>query len=116
MSGMSDGSHLTRAQLAELRAKLEAKRDALRKVFAAHGRPVGDDEERPIEDFDLAERDIATTDAAAIGEHEHRLLDAVEAALAAMDVGTYGRSERTGEPIPFARLQAVPWARTLSDE
>ena len=24
----------------------------------------------------------------------------------------YGRDERTGQPIPFARLDIIPWART----
>jgi RNA polymerase-binding transcription factor DksA len=33
-----------------------------------------------------------------------------------MDNGRYGVSEVSGEPIPYARLLAVPWARTDSDE
>jgi DnaK suppressor protein len=28
-----------------------------------------------------------------------------------MDAGTYGTSEVSGEPIGYARLSAVPWAR-----
>ncbi|MEO6950883.1 MAG: TraR/DksA family transcriptional regulator [Polyangia bacterium] len=39
-----------------------------------------------------------------------RELVSIEQALARMDAGTYGISERTGEPIPLARLRAIPWA------
>ena len=36
----------------------------------------------------------------------------VDAALARLDAGTYGRCAVGGEPIPAARLDAVPWAAT----
>jgi len=36
----------------------------------------------------------------------------VDAALARLDAGTYGRCTVGGEPIPQARLAAVPWAAT----
>lgn len=36
----------------------------------------------------------------------------VDAALARLDAGTYGRCAVGGEPIPEARLTAVPWAAT----
>ncbi|MDQ6697914.1 MAG: TraR/DksA C4-type zinc finger protein [Actinomycetota bacterium] len=39
-------------------------------------------------------------------------LDDVEAALGRLDDGTYGRCETCGEPIPAARLEAMPAART----
>jgi RNA polymerase-binding transcription factor DksA len=28
----------------------------------------------------------------------------------------YGRCERSGEPIPYKRLDAIPWTRTCQDE
>jgi DnaK suppressor protein len=108
-------SHLTQAQLNELRAALEAKRDALQRALATHGRRIEDDD-REIEELDAAERDIALTDDVAVGEHAHRQLEAVEEALAAMQEGSYGRSVVSGDPIPFERLKAVPWARTNADE
>lgn len=37
-------------------------------------------------------------------------LHAIDAALARLDDGTYGIDEVTGEPIPIARLRALPWA------
>ena len=35
----------------------------------------------------------------------------VELALAKFANGQYGVSEKTGDPIPYERLVAVPWAR-----
>ena len=106
---------LTATQIAALRAALQAKREELRRTIAAHARPAAD-VERPIEDLDLAERDIEESDSAILAERAHRLLGAVEQALARMDAGTYGVSEVSGEPIPFARLQAVPWARANPED
>jgi DnaK suppressor protein len=40
----------------------------------------------------------------------------IEAALGKIGAGTYGLSEKTGAPIGFPRLQAVPWARFAADE
>ena len=39
-------------------------------------------------------------------------LDEVEGALARLDDGTYGLCVKCGEPIPPARLEAMPAART----
>jgi DnaK suppressor protein len=37
-------------------------------------------------------------------------------ALAKLGAGTYGISEKSGAPIPYERLTAVPWARHGADE
>lgn len=47
---------------------------------------------------------------AAIRIQENELAE-VQAALARMRDGTYGICEITGEPIPEARLKALPWTR-----
>jgi DnaK suppressor protein len=46
----------------------------------------------------------------AIGEHEMAELDAIDAALARMDAGTYGECTDCGVNIPAARLHATPEA------
>ncbi len=33
-----------------------------------------------------------------------------------MSIGLYGISEISGDPIPYPRLHAIPWARHDSDE
>ena len=52
-------------------------------------------------------REVALTgldaDATKLGE--------VDAALQRLDAGTYGICEETGDSIPIARLNALPWTR-----
>jgi RNA polymerase-binding transcription factor DksA len=43
-------------------------------------------------------------------------LEAVARAMKRVDDGTYGRSVESGEPIPDARLEAVPHAERTVDE
>lgn len=40
----------------------------------------------------------------------------IDQALAKMRAGTYGFSERSGCPIGYRRLEAIPWARFTLDE
>jgi RNA polymerase-binding protein DksA len=53
---------------------------------------------------DLALRDRSRTE-----------LHRVEAALRALDAGTYGTCETCGDPIAPERLEAIPWASTCID-
>ena len=43
-------------------------------------------------------------------------LEAIERAERRLAEGSYGRSVESGEPIPDARLEAVPWAERTADE
>jgi DnaK suppressor protein len=43
-------------------------------------------------------------------------LDAIERALQRLDNGTYGRSVRSGAPIPDERLEADPAAELTIEE
>jgi DnaK suppressor protein len=52
----------------------------------------------------------------AIAESLRSRLDAIERALRRLDDGTYGRSVRSGEPIPDERLEADPAAELTVDE
>ena len=52
----------------------------------------------------------------AIAESLRNRLDAIERALHRLDDGTYGRSVRSGEPIPDERLEADPAAELTIDE
>jgi DnaK suppressor protein len=52
----------------------------------------------------------------AIAESMHNRLDAIERALHRLDDGTYGRSIRSGEPIPDERLEADPAAELTVEE
>ena len=52
----------------------------------------------------------------AIAESMRHRLDAIERALHRLDDGTYGRSIRSGEPIPDERLEADPAAELTVEE
>jgi DnaK suppressor protein len=101
------------------RALLEAERarveDLLRSSRVASG-----------EDRSAQESEIATSDAAeplaaegvdqAVTASLVRRLDAVHRAVARLEQGTYGRSVRSGEPIPDERLEADPAAELTIEE
>jgi len=52
----------------------------------------------------------------AIAESMRDRLDTIERALHRLDDGTYGRSIRSGEPIPDERLEADPAAELTIEE
>ena len=52
----------------------------------------------------------------AIAESLRNRLEAIERALHRLDTGTYGRSVRSGEPIPDDRLEADPAAELTIEE
>ena len=43
-------------------------------------------------------------------------LEAIERAEKRLEDGTYGLSAESGEPIPAARLEAIPWAERTTEE
>ena len=75
-----------------------------------------DAEEDLIEETDVATRGIETVEVEGVVEVDRRLLADVDNALSKIDAGTYGLSEGSGEPIPYPRLKAVPWARYDAEE
>jgi len=48
-------------------------------------------------------------------EHDERLLQSIDAALARIDDGTYGKCVNCGAQIPEERLEAMPWATLCID-
>jgi DnaK suppressor protein len=108
--------HLSAADLARLRRKLEQKRDALlasEREAQDAARGVSD---YAIEDADVAERMIEQQSALRQGAVEGTLLADIERALHKLEAGTYGVSEDSGAPIDLDRLEAIPWARRTAEE
>jgi RNA polymerase-binding transcription factor DksA len=101
---------LTDDKLAMLRASLEADRAQLRQQLAGLGGDEGG------QSFDENFADSAQV-AAEQGENRslaaslREQLEEVEHALAKFDAGSYGLCEVSGEPIPEARLEAMPATR-----
>jgi DnaK suppressor protein len=52
----------------------------------------------------------------ALRDRERAQLRDVDAALAALDAGTYGTCRACGKPIAAARLEAIPWAQLCIDD
>jgi RNA polymerase-binding transcription factor len=102
---------LTKDQLELLRRRLEEERSRILTVLRA---PAGSDEERS-ELEETAQRATEQSDRLRLIERERELLADVERALAKLRDGRYGIDEETGEPIPYARLAAIPWARGRAD-
>lgn len=106
------------AFLEQQRKRLTAMRDQLvgsgATKAAAHRAPKAD-EAREIEDDaqDMAQSEVDDT----IDAVEEQRLRAIERALAKIDDGTYGLSDVSGDPIPKARLEAMPEAvLTIQEE
>jgi DnaK suppressor protein len=73
-----------------------------------------DSESGDIEDAALSLTEEGQDDA--IAESLRDRLDAIDRALHRLDDGTYGRSVRSGEPIPDERLEADPAAELTIEE
>lgn len=101
-----------RARLERERAETLQRLAALRSDFAgvveASNDTNADDEHDPEGQTIAFERAQV---GALVGLAERRLAE-VEAATARVEAGTYGTCERCGRPIPSARLDARPVART----
>ena len=90
---------------ADLVADLLATRRRLGGPAGADGDRTGDEADRIVQ----AEADeLDATARARLAEHARRL----EAAIARVDAGTYGRCEACEAPIAPARLRALPDATT----
>lgn len=111
----TDESALTKAQLETLHRRLEDERARILGVLQASAppEPAGEQE---TEMEEAAQRETERSHQVEIARRERALLREVEHALAKLAGGTYGVSETTGDPIPYERLAAVPWARQGVDE
>jgi RNA polymerase-binding protein DksA len=102
-----------RTDLDAVRATLEVERGRLR---AELGEPIqgpgqmtyGSQAAAATQVFEQ-QRDLALRD------REKAQLMQVEAAIAALDDGTYGTCRSCGQPIPAGRLEAIPWSTQCID-
>ena len=99
-----------------LRDQLQEERERVREQLARLGHGSSADPDRGDLDFDenFADSGQVTAERGEVealsGQLTETLQD-VEDALAKFDAGTYGECERCGQPIPEARLEAMPAAR-----
>jgi DnaK suppressor protein len=103
-----DADH-ARQLLARERSRIE---DALEEL-ASDG--SGESLDPPVGDDGAADMVETEVDESVV-ERLREELDAVERAERRLAEGTYGISLDSGEPIPDARLEAIPWAERTAEE
>jgi DnaK suppressor protein len=106
---------------ARARALLSAERDEVRNLLNDADSAVREDQESEVDSEAGDEGDQAQPLAAEgtdedVAEQLRDRLDAIDRALRRLDDGTYGRSVRSGTPIPDARLEADPAAELTVEE
>jgi DnaK suppressor protein len=106
---------LSPLQIAQLRDRLLAERARLRGDGAKLS-SVRDAESNVGDEMDRAEASLEQSSAVERSELARTQLVDIDEALAKIEAGTYGTSELSGDPIDYARLAAVPWARFTARE
>jgi len=74
-------------------------------------KPKTDLSNMPIHMADMGTDSYEMENILGLMDSERKLLAEIEDALARIENGTYGICEGNNEPIPKARLEAIPWAR-----
>lgn len=111
---MAKTKKLTKTQLKQLRAALEAERAELTEqaddldseADIGQWRDAGFDDDPADSGSANFERERAQS----LANHARRILLQIDDALKKMDNDTYGECERCGEVIAFERLEAIPYA------
>ena len=94
------------------RERIEGELRALRGDRGGDGELAGVDQHTADAGSELFENE---RDQSVIDRLE-RELEAIARAEKRVEEGTYGISVESGEPIPDARLEAIPWAERTADE
>jgi DnaK suppressor protein len=103
---------------ARARELLQAERAEVESLLkGADAASVADlERDGPVDFGDQGEALSAEAEDGTVAEDLRGRLAAIDRALARLDAGTYGRSVRTGQPIPEARLEADPAAELTIEE
>ena len=113
---------MTSIEIAEFQKLLEEELERVRAAIEyLHKENPGSMEDETSErslDNHLAETASVTLDREidyTLEENSEHVLTAIEAALARIEAGTYGRCERCGQEIAPERLRAIPYATLCID-
>jgi RNA polymerase-binding transcription factor DksA len=111
---------LTKQQLSHFRGMLEAERKETQAKIDAWRQDIGDPnygETAGVDDLgDESTRIFQKESELENIQRAQSRLRQIEHALARMEVGIYGVSEVSGQPIPVERLEAIPWTTVLVGE
>jgi len=99
------------------RELLERERARIEQALADLAQPEHEDDgPDPFEASDAGADLLDAQLGEGFAERLQEELAAVERAEQRLAEGTYGLSVESGEPIPDARLQAIPWAERTAEE
>jgi|688.fasta_scaffold532861_1 DnaK suppressor protein len=101
--------------LLRLHSSLVAKRDALRKQLLMELEDSTSSDHLGGDLADAALDDSQNEMHSQLAAFESRELEQIERALQLLKTGKYGQCEVCGEPIPIARLKALPYATVCID-
>ena len=99
------------------RELLERERTRIERALAdlAPGERADDDPDR-FDAGDVAPELLDAELSGGLAEQLREELEAIERAERRLADSTYGLSIESGEPIPDARLEAIPWAERTAEE
>jgi DnaK suppressor protein len=97
---------------ARARELLAQHRSRIETALAGRERGGETDEQRIDADMDLHDDEVEE----GLAEDLRHELAAIERAEKRLEDGTYGVSIESGEPIPDARLETIPWAERTAEE
>ncbi len=101
-------------QMGKIRERLIKKRD---EIFEAHR--LSDEarlilSEHDIESEETAQKEAIADVLATLDEKGQKDIQAINRALARMELGEYGSCEVCGKEIEMERLEAIPWTSVCS--
>ena len=116
---------LTKSQRTHLEKRLREERERALRTLGQYNRELGDTDQEASgelskfpshpadEGTDTYDREFDAQEATRVS----REIEEIDAALERLyqHPERFGRDERTGEEIPFTRLDLIPWARTRVD-
>ena len=94
------------------------RRRVERSLAVATGEDEGEDELSTLDQHpadyatELYDRELDESTVERLREE----LDAIDRAFKRLEEGTYGLSVESGQPIPDARLELIPWAERTAEE
>ena len=110
-------AELSQAQLESLAARMtEKRRELAERVEDLEQQMVIKDDCSYTDAADAASAQENRLRAQGMVEQNRQVIMEVDAAFRRLEIGSYGVSETTGEPIDYKRLMLVPWARVGTDE
>jgi DnaK suppressor protein len=110
-------AELSQVQLKKLASLLADKRHELSdRVVNLQEQIVIKDDCSLADAADAASLQESRLRARGVVEQHQQTINEIDAALRRLEVGSYGISEKSGEPIAYDRLMLIPWARTGADD